>query len=128
MTMTDIKTLQSAADQLWKAQMKVRAAEAKLRPLKEAAAALEDALQGQMIEAKLEALSTKHVTLALKRTIFAQLTDDKAFFAYVGKHKAWDLVRKQPVIAACRARWDDDLTIPGVESATRVDLSITARK
>jgi ribosomal protein S12 len=126
--MTDLKKMQTAADQLWKAQMKVRAAEAKLRPLKEAAQALEDEIQAQMIESKLEALSTKNVTLAIKRTVFAQLTDDKAFFAYVGKNKAWDLVRKQPVIAACRARWEDGITVPGVESATRVDLSITARK
>lgn len=126
--MTDLKKMQTAADQLWKAQMKVRAAEAKLRPLKEAAQALEDEIQAQMIESKLEALSTKNVTLAIKRTVFAQLTDDKSFFAYVGKNKAWDLVRKQPVIAACRARWEDGITIPGVESATRVDLSITARK
>lgn len=126
--MSDTKQFQSAADALWKAQCKVRAAEARLRPLKEAAAALEDELQAKMIESKLEAFATRNVTIALKRTVFAQLTDDAKFFAYVGKMKAWDLVRKQPVTAACRARWEDGIVIPGCESATRVDLSITARK
>lgn len=126
--MTDIKTMQTAADALWKAQQAVKRAEAKLRPLKEAAATLEGELQGKMIEGKLESVATKNVTISLKRTTFAVLTDDKEFFAYVARKKAWDLVRKQPVIAACRARWDDNLTIPGCEPATRVDLSITARK
>jgi hypothetical protein len=81
-----------------------------------------------MVEGKLESVATKNVTISVKRTEFAELHDDVAFFDYVGKKKAWDLVRKQPVISACKARWEDGVEIPGVRSAKRVDLSITARK
>lgn len=126
--MTEAKDLSSAAKALWKAQQAVKRAEAKVKPLKDAANALEAELQGAMIENKLESIAIKEATISLKRTVFAQLVDDKAFFAYVAKTKAWDLVRKQPVTAACRARWEDNVKVPGVESATRVDLSITARK
>ena len=81
-----------------------------------------------MREAKLESVATKNATISLKRTTFAELYDDKAFFEYVGKKKAWDLVAKRPVVAACRARWEDKLVIPGVRPGERTDLSVTTRK
>jgi hypothetical protein len=120
--------LTKAADALWKARAVVARAQAKLKPLADAAAALEQELLDAMLEAKLEQVATKHATFAVKRSTFAELFDDKAFFAYVGKTKAWDLVRKQPVIAACRARWDDQIIVPGVRPGTRTDLSVTVRK
>jgi hypothetical protein len=120
--------LTKAADALWKARTAVARAQAKLKPLADAADALERELLATMLDAKLEQVATKHATFAVKRTQFAELFDDKAFFAYVGKTKAWDLVRKQPVIAACRARWDDALVVPGVRPGTRTDLSVTVRK
>jgi ribosomal protein S12 len=131
MTTETIKTvteLQKAAAALWKAQQAVRKAEAKLKPLKDAANVLEDELRDAMLAAKLESVATKDATISLRKTTYAELFDDRKFFAYVGKTGAWDLVRKQPVIAACKARWEDSIEIPGVRPATRTDLSITARK
>ena len=119
--------LQSAAKALWKAQQAVRKAEAKLRPLKAAAATLEQELLDAMLKAKLESVAVKEATISLKRTTFAALFDDRAFFAYVGKEKAWDLVRKQANVGACRVRWEDGINIPGVRPGERTDLSITAR-
>ena len=119
--------LQSAAKALWKAQQAVRKAEAKLRPLKDAAAALEKELLDAMLKAKLESVAVKEATISLKRTTFAELYDDRAFFAYVGKEKAWDLVRKQANVGACRVRWEDDINIPGVRPGERTDLSVTTR-
>ena len=120
--------LQSAAKALWKAQQTVKKAEAKLRPLKDAAAALEQELLDAMLKAKLESVAVKEATISLKRTTFAELYDDRAFFKYVAKNQAWDLVRKQPVVAACRERWDQDEAIPGVRPGTQHSLSVTARK
>lgn len=126
--MKTITELQAAAAALWKAQQVVKKAEAKLKPLKDAANTLEDELRDAMLEAKLESVATKNATISIKRTTFVELFDDKAFFEYVGKKKAWDLVAKRPVIAACRARWEDGLTIPGTRPGERVDLSVTTRK
>jgi len=122
------KALQAAADSLWKAQQAVKRAEQKLKPLKDAANELEAQLLEKMLAAKLESVATRLATISVKRTQFAELFDDVEFFAYVGRKKAWDLVRKQPVVAACRARWEDGVDVPGVRPGTRVDLSITARK
>lgn len=120
--------LAKLAQNLWKAQQKVKAAEQKLKPLKDVAATLEEELLEAMIANKLESLAVKEATISLKRTTFAELYDDRAFFEYVGKKKAWDLVAKRPVIGACRVRWEDKLTIPGVRPGERTDLSVTTRK
>ena len=108
-------------------QKKRKAMEAKLEPIKEMRDALEDRLLALMLAAGQEAVSTKTATIAIKRNTFAELFDDRAFFEFVGKNKAWDLVRKQPVVSACKERWDDDVTIPGVRPGTKTDLSITTR-
>jgi uncharacterized protein YPO0396 len=120
--------LAALAQNLWKAQQKVKAAEAKVKPLKDTVAALEAELQHAMIAAKLESVASKNATCSLKRTEFAELTDDKAFFKYVAKNNAWDLVRKQVNVGAARARWEDNLEVPGVKKGVRVDLSVTTRK
>jgi len=120
--------LAALAQNIWKAQQKLKAAELKLAPQKETIKALEAELQHAMIAAKLESVASKNATISLKRTEFAELTDDRAFFDYVGKKKAWDLVRKQVNVGAARLRWDDNLVIPGVKKGVRVDLSVTTRK
>jgi hypothetical protein len=120
--------LQAAAKALWKAQQVVKKAEAKVKPLKDAAAALEQELLDAMIAAKLESVAVKEATISLKRTTFAELYDDRAFFEYVGRKKAWDLVQKRPAVGACRLRWEDGLDIPGVRPGERTDLSVTTRK
>lgn len=119
--------LAALAQNLWKAQQKLKAAQAKLKPLQEAADALEAELQHAMLAAKLESVASKNATISVKRTLFAELFDSKKFFAYVQKKDAWDLVRQQVNVGAARLRWDDKLTIDGVRPGERVSLSVTTR-
>lgn len=124
-TATDLALL---AQNLWKAQQKLKAAKLKLKPQEDAVAALEAELQHAMIASKLESVASKNATCSLKRTEFAEVTDFRAVQKYVVKNDAWDLIRKQVNVGAARLRWDDNLTIPGVEKGVRVDLSVTTRK
>lgn len=120
--------LVALAQNLWKAQQKLKAAKLKLAPQEETIKALEAELQHAMVTAKCESIASKNATVSLKRTEFAELTDDREFFKYVKKNDAFDLVRKQVNVGAARLRWEDGLTIPGVQKGTRVDLSVTTRK
>ena len=120
--------LADMAQRLWKNQQKLKAAKLKLAPQEEAIKALEAELQHAMIANKLESVASKNATISLKRTEFAEVTDFRAVQKYVVKNDAWDLIRKQVNVGAARARWDDNLTIPGVEKGVRVDLSVTTRK
>jgi chromosome segregation ATPase len=127
--MTDInKQLRADANKIARLRGRIATLNAKLTPLKSELKELEDEYLAAMLDAKIEQVATTQVTLAVRRTTFAELFDDQAFFAYVGKKKAWDLVRKQPVVAACRERWDQDEAIPGVRPGTQHSLSVTARK
>jgi hypothetical protein len=120
--------LATLAQNLWKAQQKLKAAKDKLKPQEETVAALEAELQHAMVAGKLESVASKNATCSLKRTEFAELADSKKFFKYVVKNDAWDLVRQQVNVGACRPRWDDGLKIDGVEKGVRVSLSVTTRK
>jgi hypothetical protein len=124
----DINELQNAAKALFKAQQQIARAEQKLKPLKEAEKVLENELLQALLKAKLEQVAIKEATFALRRSEIAVITDDKKFFDYVAKKKAWDLVRKQANVGACRVRWDDNINIPGVVAEKRVALSVTKRK
>jgi predicted nucleic acid-binding Zn-ribbon protein len=123
--------LTALADSLHKAEANYhklrRQMEAKLEPLKKLRNDLEEQLLVSMLEVEMESVSTKLATISIKRNTFAEMYDDAAFFEFVGKNKAWDLVRKQPVVSACRERWDDDVKIPGVRPGTKMELSITTR-
>ena len=119
--------LTKLADNLWKANQKLKAGMAKLKPLEETRDALEQELLDAMLAAKLESVASKNATISVKRTQFVELYDDVKFFEYVRKKNQFDLVRKQPVLAACKARWDDNVIVPGCRPGTRVDLSVTTR-
>jgi hypothetical protein len=120
--------LVNLAQNLWKAQQKLKAAKLKLAPQEEVVKSLEGELQHAMIAAKMESVASKNATCSLKRTEFAEVTDFRAVQKYVVKNDAWDLIRKQVNVGAARLRWDDNLEIPGVEKGVRVDLSVTTRK
>lgn len=116
------------AAELTKLRKKMAPYELKLAPLKKEEKELEDQLRVGMLEQAVDSLSTKSITFSLQHTQIAVLTDDIKFFEYVAKHKAWDLLRRQPAIEACRQRWEDALEIPGVKAENRVTLRSTARK
>lgn len=120
--------LAEAATSLAKVRAQIAKHELKIAPLKKAADELEDLLRTAMIEGNVDTISTKDTTFSLQRTQIALLDDANAFFEYVRKHRAYDLLRRQPVIEACRVRWEDGLKIPGVHADTRVSLRATARK
>jgi hypothetical protein len=130
-TKTPASVISGLADNLYRAEAnyhkKRRAMEAALEPLKALRNDLEETLLAAMLDARQEAVSTKLATIAIRRNTFAELFDDRAFFEFVGKNKAWDLVRKQPVVSACKERWDDEVTIPGVRPGVKTELSITTR-
>jgi hypothetical protein len=119
--------MSALATQVWRARINLQRHKDRIEPIEEAVRQLERALLDAMIEAKLESVASKHATVSIKRTTFAELYDDRKFFEHVRKTNDFDLVRKQPVISACRARWDDSVEVPGVRPGTRVDLSVTTR-
>ena len=109
-------------------QRRKRGYEAKLEPLKAQLDALEAELLAAMRAQDQEAVGTRYTTVAIKRNDFAELYDDKEFFEYVGKKKAWDLLYRRVNVAAARERWEDKVAIPGVRAGVKMSLSITSKR
>ena len=55
----------------------------------------------------------------------AQVQDWEAFYKYVAKEGAFDLLQRRVNDSAYRARLDDQIKVPGVEPFGVVKLSIT---
>lgn len=53
-----------------------------------------------------------------------QVKDWDAFFTYVRRRGAWDLIQRRISEAAVKERWADNKVIPGVEVFNVVDLSV----
>jgi hypothetical protein len=53
--------------------------------------------------------------------------DWPAFFAYMAKFKAWDMVQRRVSEPALQARIDDGKTVPGWEPFNTVKVSLTKR-
>ncbi len=115
------------AQNLWKAQQMLKNAMLKLKPLEETIDSLERELQHALVTANIESIASKNATVSLRRTEFAEIEDDRAFFAFATKKANWDLIRKQCNVGAAKARWEDGIKVPGVKKAVRVALTVTTR-
>lgn len=58
---------------------------------------------------------TVRVSISNEPDFQPHVTDWDKFYAYIHKKKAWDLLERRPGKLACRARWDDNVEVPGVE-------------
>ena len=93
--------------------------------MKEEEAKLADHILNTFTKEELNGSKGQLAVAAIKHTVTINTTDWDAFLAYCVKTKSWDMLRKQPTVAAVKARWDEGKQIPGVEPFTKIDLSLT---
>lgn len=67
----------------------------------------------------------KHHKVQVITKVKPRVTDWAAFFEYVRKHKAYELVQRRVSEGAVQERWDAKKTVPGVDTFTIVSLSLT---
>lgn len=96
-----------------------------LKEMQEKETAIELHLMNNFAKGDLEGARGKVATASLKYTTVADVTDWDAYYAYVAKNKAWELLQKRVGITALRERWDAKKQVPGVEPKTITDISLT---
>jgi hypothetical protein len=93
--------------------------------------AQERALEGEVLsaltEAGLDSGRGDVATASVSLTVVPTVADWPSFYEYIKQNDAFDLLERRPASGACRARWDDKLSIPGVEQMNRVSLSLRKR-
>lgn len=121
-------TLGATIDLLWSLREERKSAEVIVNEIKEKEAAVEAHLMNNFDKSGLDGAKGKYGLTTLKRSTVADVTDWPAFYAYIQKNKAWELLQKRPAITAIRERWDANKVIPGLEPKEVVQLSVTKVK
>lgn len=86
---------------------------------------ISDWLLNNMTKEELSRLSGELANVKVTKSIVPQVTDWDAFYAYVKKKGAFDLLQKRPGVEAFRERWEQGIEIPGVAQFTNISLSVT---
>ena len=58
-------------------------------------------------------------------TAIAVVNDWPAFYAFIAKNDAWDLMQKRAAVGALRERWDNETEVPGVERGNAVKVHVS---
>lgn len=121
-------TLGATIDLLWSLREERNAAEVVVNEIKKKEAAVEAHLMNNFDKSGLDGAKGKYGLATLKRSTVADVTDWPAFYVYIQKNKAWDLLQKRPAITAIRERWDAKKVIPGIQPKEIITLSLTKVK
>ncbi len=119
------KALGACVDQLYEARAARLSLNAQVEAMKVAEAALEDHILNKFGKDEIRGAKGDVATAAIKMDTTVNTTDWDAYRDYVVKHKAWDMLRKQPATTAVKARWANGEAVPGVEPFTKISLSLT---
>lgn len=88
---------------------------------------LENHLLDTLPKSDLDGLVGKTATVKIRRVLVPKATDWSKVWSYISRTKSYDLMQKRLSSEACRLRWDDKKTIPGVTQFQHVGLSVTKR-
>jgi len=87
--------------------------------------AIEDHIINTFTNEQIGKAGGKIATASVVPTTYPVVKDWTAFYAYIHKHKAYDLLEKRPARVAYRERLDLGTKVDGVEPFIRKTLSLT---
>jgi hypothetical protein len=95
--------------------------DARLAANREATRATTEAQQAKleliaaMKDVDLTATGGTHITATIQYKIVPTVSDWEMFYQYIKDNDAFDLLQKRVGVKAVAVRWEDELSIPGVE-------------
>lgn len=121
-------TIGAAVDRLFTMRAKRKKAQAAFEAARAAETALQDEILAAFSKADIEGARGRLAQASVTRTEHLRVADPDAFGRYVLKHKALDLLQQRVSPEAVRARREQGLEVPGLDSYVSVRLSLTAAK
>lgn len=119
------KKLAQMGDKYALAREKRLAADRVADKLKEDETALKQELIEALQDAKVDGVTGKIKRVELARKDIIIVDDWSAFYDYVHKHKAYDLLQKRVSNEAVKLRWEDKKKVPGVSAEQTITISLT---
>lgn len=121
------KTVGACVDALYKMRAKRLEAQKMVDLSKSQEEALKQHVLANFAEITVEGARGKLASANITRRVVADVEDWDAFFSWVAKNDAWDMVQKRVNDTAYRARLDENVEVPGAVPLTVVGLSLTKR-
>lgn len=123
----DLATLKAGklVDLLYTVRQERLAFEREAAEVKEVETRISNYLLDNMTKEDLSRLSGDIANVKVMKSVVPTVTDWEAFYAYVKKKGAFDLLQRRTGIEAFRERWEQGIEIPGVTQFTNVGLSVT---
>lgn len=119
------KTLGACVDKLYSMRQQRLVVQAKVETMKSEESALQDHVLNNFKKDEVEGAKGKLASASITRTTVANVTDWEAFYKYIKKNEAWDMLQRRVNDSAYRARLEESVVVPGVEAFGVVKLSIT---
>lgn len=118
------KKIANLVDAYYRAREVRRAEQRKVDALKEKETKVWHELKDALINADIKGVAGVQATVELLTKQKPVVTDEDKLHKFIIKNDAWDLLQKTIVASAAKARWEDNLVIPGLKSEPYLDLSI----
>lgn len=118
------KTLGACADRVYTLKNERLAAQKLVDSLQEEETALREHIINTLPKSETTGVAGKLARVTVVTKQVPQVKDWTAFYAYVQKHKAWDLMQRRLATTAVTERWAAGKEVAGVEAFTAVTLSI----
>lgn len=74
------------------------------------------------------AIGGTHIVVNLKSKEKPVVSDWAKFYSYIAEHDAFDLLQRRVGEKAMQLRWEDGVSVPGVDSFTHYNLTIGKAK
>lgn len=123
-----MSTIGQSIDRMYDLEVKIDAAEAKVKELKQQRSELESRLLRKFGSEKIDGCKGVRGTASVRIAKFLSIKDRRKFERYVIKHRAFDLFQSRVSSRAYFDRLEDGEPVPGVRVFERTGVSIRRRK
>lgn len=119
------KSLAQCADKLYGLRAERLEAQREVDLMKKDENELRDHIIDNLPKSEATGVSGKLANAKVSNASEPVIQDRDKFQKYVVENDAWDLVPRSICRSAIKARWEDDVEVPGVGTITVVKLSLT---
>ena len=119
------KTLAACADLLYELKAEKSAAQKVVDEIEAKQKALQNHLINTLPKSQATGVSGKVANAKIVTEEVPSVKDWDAFYAYIKKNNAFDLLNRAPNKKAITERWENKKAVPGVDKFTAVKVSLT---
>ena len=121
-------SLGKAVDNLYNITLQIRELEAKIKDLKAKRTTAEKNLMSRMEKSEAATIRGSKAMASFSDKVVFKVDDWDAYYKYIHRYKAYDLLHKAASSTAIKERLEDGKKVPGISRLEFTKLSVTANR